>query len=164
MTQFGNFLQTALPIFVMVIVLIWGLRLVARSLSEDDDRLGASFLREKVKMPSSALLAAVAAANSAGTTAFTDEQLKKLKSELQADISFSRVAGAIGAVSMAAFFAGLGVWCFFAINDTALYPTGGSPVTQTTLISRIADLGTFIAAGAALFLPYAFNRISNIFQ
>lgn len=170
---FGDFLQTALPIGVMLAVLVWGLRIVSAALKpdpEDDDggdvRLGASFLREKATTRSSTTMKALASVERTGGQAvtLTPEQLDRIKEEVQQDISFSRVAGSIGAVAMAAFFAGLGVWSFFAINDTTLYPAGGDLNEQVSLISRISELGTFFAAGSALFLPYAFNRISTIFK
>jgi hypothetical protein len=66
--------------------------------------------------------------------------------------SFSRVAGAIGALGIAAAFVGIGYWIlhalFFVKSDLA----------------NIDGLRTYFLAGAAMFLPYAFNQLASIFK
>lgn len=66
--------------------------------------------------------------------------------------SFSRVAGLIGAIALAALFASGGYWVFFKLffgqlNDSA-----------------IKDFAMYLASGAALFAPYAVNQIASIFR
>jgi hypothetical protein len=65
--------------------------------------------------------------------------------------SFSRVAGALGAVGIAATFVGIGYWAlhelYFGDN-----------------LGKISDLSTYFLAGSALFIPYAFNSLSSIFK
>ena len=110
----------------MVIVLFWGLRL-----------LSVVLLTPQGKGENPPLIA----------SALTE------KSNPQEPISFSRVAGAIGAISLAAFMAGLGFWIFFAIN-----------AKDTTMIDRLQGLSTYFLGGAAMFSPYGFNQLSKIFK
>lgn len=162
-----EFLSTALPIIVTLGVLIWGLRQVGAALNDDKQTKANRFLLEKSpesKADKLAMLKATLAANE-NLVELTDAQLEKLTETVTQDVSFSRVAGSIGAVALAAFFAGLSVWIFFALNDHQLYPeSGAEDAERKPLIDRVSDLGTFILAGSALFIPYAFNRLSGIFR
>lgn len=63
--------------------------------------------------------------------------------------SFSWIAGSIGALSLVATFVAVGYWTLYA-----LYLDGD--------LQRLKDLWWFFLAGSALFLPYAFNRLSTI--
>lgn len=65
--------------------------------------------------------------------------------------SFSRIAGAVGAMAIAATFVGIGYW--------AIYSLFFSP----TSLTHFKDMGTYFLAGSALFLPYAFNQLSKVF-
>jgi hypothetical protein len=68
------------------------------------------------------------------------------------EASFSRVAGAVGAIGIAATFVSIGYWVlhtlFFDIDN----------------LGKIQGLGTYFLAGAAMFLPYAFNQLASIFK
>lgn len=67
--------------------------------------------------------------------------------------SFSRVSGALGAIGIAATFVGIGYWAlhglFFESADN---------------LGKISSLSTYFLSGSALFIPYAFNRLSDIFK
>ena len=69
-----------------------------------------------------------------------------------AEASFRRVAGAIGAIGIAAAFVSMGYWVlhtlFFDIDN----------------LGKIQGLGTYFLAGSAMFLPYAFNQLASIFR
>ncbi len=67
--------------------------------------------------------------------------------------SISRIsAGAIGAVAIAATFVGIGYWAiyarFFDPDDLA----------------KFKDMGTYFLAGSAMFMPYAFNQLTEVFK
>lgn len=118
-------LEVWVPVAGMVLVLIWGLRLLSKILL------------------------------SSKTDTATQPMIASALTEKNADgepASFSRVAGAIGAVALASFMAGLGLWIFFGIN-----------ATEDVLIERLESLGTYFLGGAALFAPYAFNQLSKVF-
>ena len=68
------------------------------------------------------------------------------------ETSYSRVSGMIGAVVMAAFF--------WAVGNVVLYKAYTAPAEVSQLLTGI---GTFIAGGASLFLPYAFNQLRETF-
>ena len=65
--------------------------------------------------------------------------------------SFSRTAGAIGAMGMAAVTIGVGYWIlhelFFGKE-----------------LSKLADARWYFLSGSALFFPYAFNQLGKIFK
>ena len=69
-----------------------------------------------------------------------------------AEPSFSRVAGAIGALGIAAAFVGIGYWVLHALFFVEAD------------IANIDGLRTYFLAGAAMFLPYAFNQLASIFK
>lgn len=114
-----------LAITAVTAVLIWGLRLVSRELQKPGPAgrtLLSRALSEKTTDPSS-----------------------------PSDGSFSRVAGALGAIAVASTFVGIGYWVLFELflgNDLA----------------KLKDVGIYFLAGSALFLPYAFNQLSSIFR
>lgn len=66
--------------------------------------------------------------------------------------SFSRLAGLIGVAYLTAFLWGIG---FFVLASIWVAPTAIAQV--------IADCGQFLMAGSALFAPYAFNQLAQIF-
>ena len=117
--------ETWLPILVTLAVLFWGLRLVSTTLLAPAN-------------PSTRPMIA---------GALTE------KNDPNSKTSFSRVAGSIGSVGLAAFITGLGVWVFFAINSDT-----------PDRIKRLNELWPYMGGGAALFAPYAFNQISSIFR
>lgn len=68
-------------------------------------------------------------------------------------VSFSRMAGAIGAVSFAAYFSAFGLWI---LESLAAGEKGvGKMISDTFLFPLIA---------AAFFFPYAFNQLASIWR
>lgn len=118
-------LDTWLPVAVTLLVLFWGLRLVSATLLSTGN---------EASMPMIA-------------GALTE------KNDPNGKTSFSRVAGSIGSVGLAAFVIGLGVWVFFALNDE-----------DPERVQRLSDIWPYLGGGAALFTPYAFNQLSNVFR
>ena len=121
-----------LATIVQTVLLIWGLRTVSKILSTQASDNGTTFgmqmLTEKVGDPQDG--------GDAGD---------------KGPGSFSRIAGTIGAIVLAAFFAGVSYWALHA-----LFSDGD--------LNKLKDLGTFFLVGSALFAPYAFNQIRSIFQ
>lgn len=72
--------------------------------------------------------------------------------EANGKTSFSRLAAALGAFVLTAYFAGLSFWSLFALEDT----------DGTQIQERIAGLWPLIMIGVALFAPYAFNQLSRL--
>ncbi|MGD1015074.1 MAG: hypothetical protein ABR863_01355 [Roseiarcus sp.] len=69
--------------------------------------------------------------------------------------SYSRLSGFIGSVVLACF-----LW---AISNYVLYASFYD--TNTDDISKfLGSLGTYFLAGASLFAPYAFNKLSSVFK
>lgn len=66
--------------------------------------------------------------------------------------SFSRLTGLIGTIYLAAFLWALG---FFVLTYIWVDPT--------KIATVIGESGRFLMAGSALFAPYAFNQLSQIF-
>ena len=130
-------LTYGLAIIALSAVLVWGLKLISKELQKtgtNNKTLLANALSEKV--PS----AAPGAPGAAGGAP---------------DGSFSRTAGAIGAVGIAATFIGIG------IGYRAIYELFFGSATDLT---KISDLKVYFLAGSAMFLPYAFNQLSAVFK
>lgn len=70
---------------------------------------------------------------------------------MPAEPSFSRVAGALGAVGLAATFVAIGYWVVYQFYFG-------------TDLDKITKLSTYFLAGSALFIPYGFNKLSSIFK
>ena len=70
---------------------------------------------------------------------------------IESDASFSRVAGSIGTVVLAAFIGGVSYWALFGLFS-------GADLT------RLSQIGTFVLTGSALFAPYAVNQLRAIFK
>lgn len=66
--------------------------------------------------------------------------------------SFSRTAGAIGAMGLAATTIGIGYWLVYSL------------FYDPSPLSELRNIGWYYLSGSALFAPYAFNRLSNIFN
>ena len=75
------------------------------------------------------------------------------KSANPTSISFSRLSGAIGAFSLAGFLTGLGLWIFFALSESSKAD-----------LAKLPEITNYFLVSVALFVPYAFNRISGIFN
>lgn len=71
-------------------------------------------------------------------------------------MSYAKVSGAIGSVAIAALFVGLGYYILFAMFT--------ENAENFTLDKKIDGLQTYFLAGAALFLPFAFEKLSEIFK
>ena len=65
--------------------------------------------------------------------------------------SFSRVTGALGATVIGAFFVGVSYWALFGLFF------GKS-------LGNLDEVGALVVAGAALFVPYAFNQLRAVFS
>ena len=65
--------------------------------------------------------------------------------------SYSRITGLFGAVVVAAFF--------WALGNLILYMEFSRPADVARLVD---DVWKFFLAGAALFLPYAFNQLGGV--
>jgi len=73
------------------------------------------------------------------------------------DISYARVSGAIGSIALASLFVGMSYWILYAL----FYGVEGGTFD---IAAKINSMGGFFLAGAALFLPYAFDRLASIFK
>lgn len=67
-------------------------------------------------------------------------------------IDISKVSVFIGSIGLAALFIGIGYWIIFSLY---LRPDG---------LGDVQKLWTFFLAGSAMFLPYAFSRLSELFR
>ena len=72
--------------------------------------------------------------------------------EADTDEIFSRTAGAIGAGGLAAIFVTLGYWIIYALHFDA------------AAIDHLNGLSSYFMLGAALFAPYAIDKIKDIFK
>ena len=118
-------------------VIIWGFKKVAKFLNETSDREESVGLRMMMS-----------------TTAISSPTGKS--KSFETDLSYAKVSGAIGSIAIAALFVGLGYYILFAL------------FTETnesfTLATKIDGLQTYFLAGAALFLPFAFEKLAEIFN
>lgn len=113
-------------------VLIWGLKIIAKAL----ELPGPSNLVGGAGQPLLRTILAEPPAEPSG------EQVKG---------SFSRTAGAIGAMGMAAVTIGIGYWMLYELffgKD----------------LSRLSDARWYFLSGSALFFPYAFNQLGKVFK
>lgn len=139
----SNSVYLVIATIVQTGLLIWGLKMISYVLKSKPTTGGPTFavqmLSEKSQLtPPPAGGMATPPPASVGTAT-------------QPPGSFSRISGAIGAIVLAAFFAGVSYWALFT-----LFNNGD--------LKKLADLGTFFLVGSALFAPYAFNQIKGIFQ
>jgi len=123
MTEITNLAINLLPAFVMLVIFIWGMKRIYSAL------------------------------NYVVASGTEQPALVKVLSE-PADVeegktSFSRTAGAIGALAMASFFSGLGVWVLLSVG------------TDADVSTKLAGISNYFLSGTALYAPYAVNRISN---
>jgi hypothetical protein len=122
----------------LTIVLVWGFRMLSKELQrpagEDQRTLLRTALTEKT--------AAVPQQPQGG-------QPQPPRSDQG---SFSRLAGSIGAIGIAATFVGISYW----VLHTLFFDIGN--------LTKIEGLATYFLAGSAMFLPYAFNQLSSIFK
>jgi hypothetical protein len=72
------------------------------------------------------------------------------------DSSYSRIAGMIGAVVMAVF-----LW---ALGNIILYKCFGDASQVSEVATIMQNVGSFFLAGAALFAPYAANKLTSAFK
>ena len=119
-------------ILVQTGVLVWGLRLLSEVFRTQ-----------------------TASGRSVGVEMLTEKSINigpsRSDASLESPGSFSRLAGAIGAIALAASFSGTSFWALHTLF------VGGN-------FEAISDLTTFYAVGAALFIPYAFNQLRGLFS
>lgn len=125
-TFLGFGVDTWLPIICMLVLLVTGLRLITVELTKP------------VNPTENSTKLSAAMTEKAGTGQ---------------SISFSRSAGAIGAMALASFFTGLGVWVLFSLNNA-----------DVKIGETMESLSTFLMTGGTLFAPYAINKITEIFK
>lgn len=113
-------------IFLMTAVLIWGLRLIAKALESGPagEPMIKSILAEDRKAPG--------------------EELQKG--------SFSRTAGAFGAMGLAIATIGMAYWLIYAL------------FFAPSNLASIRETWPYFLCGSALFAPYAFKQLSGIFR
>lgn len=70
---------------------------------------------------------------------------------LPGEASFSRVAGALGAVGLADTVVAIGYWVVYHLHFC-------------TDLDKITKLSTYFLSGSALFIPNCFNKFSWIFE
>ncbi len=124
----------------MTFILLWGIKRIAVALGTSTGNgrsLASELLSEKVEATPAATPVAGAAAAAQPTTAQVG--------------SFSRTAGAIGGMALAAAVVGISYWVLYA-----LFYNGD--------LARLEGVGTFFLSGSALFAPYAFNKLSKVFK
>lgn len=129
-TDFITISSYVIAVVALTAVLIWGLRNVSRELSRKDPSGDKTFLAEALSEKNGA------------SDALDDKP---------AEPSFSRVAGALGAVGLAATVVAIGYWVVYQLYFG-------------TDLDKITKLSTYFLAGSALFIPYGFNKISSIFK
>jgi len=118
-------------------VIIWGFKKIAKILNEkEEDGMspGLRMMMSIQNIPSSK----------------GQSQIYKL------DLSYAKVSGAIGSIAISALFVGLGYYILFALfMDNS---------ENFTMAKKIDGLQTYFLAGAALFLPFAFEKLAEIFK
>jgi len=131
-------------------VLVWGFRSVTEVLKEPVDR-GVTTQGGGMTTPKT---------NSAGYAMLSTPQRVKPSRNANAapdttppplDLSYAKVSGAIGSISIASLFVGLSYYILFGLffgNDTDI-----------DIGEQLEGLQIYFLAGAALFLPYAFESL-----
>ena len=139
-----------MPIAVMVIVLAVFNVAIAKLLQVVLGPINfRAALREKDPKVLTATTAAVVA-----TAAATAAPVPPVEPAAADPTSYSRIAGAVGAIVLACFLWGLGNVILFKAFDA-----NGMAAIKDLLQS----VGTYFLAGAALFTPYAFNQLRAAF-
>jgi len=113
----------------MLGILVWGMKRLSTVFSSDT-KSGQTFWKE----------------------ALVDDQAPLSPDGHDPKASFSRMAGAIGTLALAATLVGVGIWCIYSLY---LKPAN---------LQQLEHLGTFFLSGAALFAPYAVNQLTKIFK
>jgi hypothetical protein len=123
-----------LATFALTALLVWGFRMLSKELQQPVKGAGGQTTMMRMALSEKTV----------NTPAETKDKVE--------EGSFSRVAGAIGAVGIAATFVGISYWIlhtlFFDISN----------------LTKLEGLGTYFLAGSAMFLPYAFNQVASIFK
>jgi len=137
-------------------VLVWGLRNVAFALGESGDDQGGNGNNGATPQRSgwNRMLRTHSRPTVEGDQ--VDDKGNPITSP-EPDISYARVSGAIGSIAIASLFVAISYWLIFALffgNGKGAYDVG----------SRINSMSGFFIAGAALFLPYAFERLTSFFR
>lgn len=119
--------------FVMTLSLLWGLRTII-DIARQKKGSGYTLLQEAVSekaLPKSDDNGSSAQPGTIG--------------------SFSRVAGAFGALALAMAVIGISYWLIYALF-------------YEKELSVLQQAGWFFLSGSALFAPYAFNQLSSVFK
>lgn len=131
-----------IAVAVLTGVLVWALRLVGAQLQQKDEESGSRFI-------STALSEKERLARDADGELIRNSDGSVVKIPAQA--SFSRLAGALGAIGIAALYVSIGYWILNALF-------------QDKSLDSLEELWPYLVGGAALFFPYAFNRLSKVFS
>ena len=87
------------------------------------------------------------------------------ETERQKKMSFSRIAGVIGAINFSGFFAGLGIWVLLSLSSSLNQEQGQPAANQEAKIgTQIDELWMFFLAASAFFFPYAFNQLASVWR
>ncbi|HLN38263.1 MAG TPA: hypothetical protein VK337_10805 [Xanthobacteraceae bacterium] len=132
-----QYITYVLAIVALRGVLIWGLKLLSQELKKPAPNAAGKSL----------LGAALSEKNAQSATGGAPGPAQDQPG------SFSRLAGAIGAVGIAATFVGIGYWVIYDLFDT-----------KGADLANIGNLKYYFLAGSAMFLPYAFNQLSSVFK
>ena len=124
----------------MSIVLLWGLKIIAWALMRAPNPVPISQDDARLSRTGQPLAYTVLA-----------EEPDPATGEFKG--SFSRTAGAFGAMALAASLVGISYWIVFDL----FYNSGSN-------LKNLQSAGWYFLAGAALFAPYAFNQLAKIFN
>jgi len=127
-------------------LLIWGMRLIADVLKQKDEN-GTAFVVRALCEKSGARSNRLDQDLEKNDAARNEES----QGATHAPGSFSRVAGTVGSIILAASFAGISYWILFQLFD------------EPSKI-KFDGLGKYFLVASALYAPYAFNKISSIFR
>ena len=124
----------------MSIVLLWGLKIIAWALMRAPNPVPISQDDARLSRTGQPLAYTVLA-----------EEPDPATGEFKG--SFSRTAGAFGAMALAASLVGISYCIIFDL----FYNSGSN-------LKNLQSAGWYFLAGAALFAPYAFNQLAKIFN
>jgi hypothetical protein len=126
----------ALSTLALTVMLVWGLRMLGKELQQPAIPGAPTALRQALteKNPAAPAIGGAETQTTPG------------------DVSFSRVAGALGAIGIAATFVGIGYWILHALFFDIAH------------VRSIDGLSAYFLAGSALFMPYAFNQLASVFR
>ncbi|WP_051563722.1 hypothetical protein [Enterovibrio calviensis] len=125
---------------IMTFVLIWGLKVIIQTATHKEPN-SQSLLQQSISEK-------VLPQNK------NDSDTGDAKEHSTSIGSFSRTAGAFGAMALAAATIGISYWLIYA-----LFCQDSESISES-----LTSVGYFFLAGSALFAPYAFNQLSSLFK